>query len=558
MLPQRRESAEKYARHARAVFKADSATITVACAQRNEVLFLAQTGYVSVEAEPPANTLCAHAMLLDETVLCIPDLSKDWRYEGFSPVDAEGQPLHFYASAPIMLTTPDLSGSALRAHRERQNSGIARPMPTGRKIEAGRLTILAREPRHDFTEEDAAMLLTIAEMAAQSFENEALQAQARRTDLIQNSISQLLESLDPSDGSSCDEQPPEEHYPSLAVSSRLCPGRVKVTCDAFRAALETTAAYGLDLTPFRVSRPSAHAHAASGSSFSNGRSSVASPRSGGSASAYPSTPWLSTSGSGLSSNTSSPAPDSSISLFPELGSKSAASDIAAVPSPRSMRRVVSRPGSSAGKAGEVLTTSPGFRPPASPARPTHRPTHPAKHNSTSSFSWAADTSNSATSSGLDDDLVSIDSEDRVELVACSPPEARELDLSSVEAKTAICHYLARLKGRSQVTVHYPWSNDGTETPSEHEDASSQDYFRADPLASILPSDGGTRAYICTAVFDHEKQPLFLLLATFDESRYRSIESADTHFAQGCGVLLYSSVLRQQARLVDQAQLSFVR
>ncbi|KAN0063857.1 hypothetical protein ACQY0O_003462 [Thecaphora frezii] len=238
----------------------------VASTDDSEMLILAQEGgKPEVQRVDRAVTLCAHALLLAaDEVLVVNDTSQDWRFsacpstnEG-TPCSQLGHSLRFYASAPLYLSY-SLDGV----------EGL---------VQAGRLCIMAEEPRPDFGEADADLLLSIARMASEALEKEHQIRRNAKTADMQRRSANLLRAMDTVKPSS--RSPVSKDSASASNAStdagegifRYSTAAVEVACDELRGSLGAAAVAAIDISGLRVK----------GTAQGN-----LSPRT----SAYPLTPW---------------------------------------------------------------------------------------------------------------------------------------------------------------------------------------------------------------------------------------------------------------------------
>jgi signal transduction histidine kinase len=404
------------------------------------------------------------------------------------------------------------------------------------RIEVGRLTLLDTELRPHFGEPDALLLQEIADMCAEALENEHHIANAQRTHRMQRSVTRLAAALDPpqNEGLLGEAEQQQQHYSSVSLENKtpLCPDRVQTVIDTMRESLEANTVYAIDVSSFRISS----------SRGIMSRQPSASPRTGG---GYPSTPWLSASSS--LPVTTPPIADSGagpqLAAFAETPEEGNEGMEQATP-PAKPRAPRSRPTSSAGSRSAASTvpvpSSPNFR----------RSSQHFSRSSISSSSIGSTGSNSSTPAAVEEQVCSFPDGDEhaVAVVATANGRAEDLCLSTSEARSSICTFFARRPRSSDMYIfRADLSSDADSDSPSSVDETELEIFR-DGLE--VPT------YLAVPVFDHERQPLYLLVVRY--AAPRAMEEADLHFSRACGTLLLSSVLRHRARLVDQAQLSFVR
>ncbi|CEH12670.1 Sensory transduction histidine kinase [Ceraceosorus bombacis] len=582
-LPRRnvkRHTADRYARHAKAVFRAAAATVTVACAQTTEpkILFLGQAGWLADNVIRASQTLCAHAMLSPRAVVCIPDLDADWRTVGLQPRDSRGQRVRFYASAPLVVSTPDSDGPA----SQQVCGGLS-------KVELGRLTILGTEPRSDFSEDDARVLQDIAEMISEALEHEAKHSQVQRMKKNQIAIAQLardtaddVDDMDRDDMQEDQEMLGHQHFTSSSAANRsghVRPRRLQKVANLVRSTFEASAVYAIDVTSARIT---SHRRSSTyGEGPISGRPVTDSPHSASSA-AYPQTPWLHSSGS--SGPQTTPLTPSSTdvhahSLFPDVSSSSVAADmntVAGAPplsalSPTSstgfstrrptLRHQVTNSSSASGSG-----LGSGFVPSSSSstshrqswsAATAHRISHASQGSDASSGEYSGHTSVDASSQTSELDFTCSlvpDSSFQFLALAGRPERVHELDIRSHEAQSALCQYMASRRERSDLDIDMHFG-----AVPLHDDIlhPNQDALYSDALEPLWASSGRQPATALTMlVFDHDRQPTYLILACFDEVRL--FDAGDWGFGRACIAVLYACVLRDSARMTSRQELQFVR
>ncbi|PWN41108.1 hypothetical protein IE81DRAFT_342304 [Ceraceosorus guamensis] len=582
-LPRRnmkRHAADRYARHAKAVFRAAAATVTVACAQTTEpkILFLGQAGWLADSVIQASQALCAHAMLSPRAVVCIPDLDEDWRTAGLQPRDSRGQRVRFYASAPLVLSTPDADGPA----SQQVCGGLS-------KVELGRLTILGTEPRSDFSEDDARLLQDIADMVSEALEHEAKHSQVQRMKKNQIAIAQLardtaddVDDMDRDDMQEDQEMLGHQHFTSSSAANRsghVRPRRLQKVANLVRSTFEASAVYAIDVTPARITshrRSSTH-----GESQISGRPVTDSPHSASSAT-YPQTPWLHSSGSSgppITPLTPSSQDVHAHSFFPDVSSSSVAADINAVAgtpplsalSPTfstgfSTRRPTLRHQATHSSSASGSGLGSGFVPSSSSstshrqswsAATAHRISHASQGSDASSGEYSGHTSVDASSQTSELEFtcsVAPDSTFQFLALAGRPERVHELDIESHEAQNALCQYMASRRERSDLDIDMHFG-----VVPLHDDIvyPNQDALYSDALEPLWASSGRQPATALTMlVFDHDRQPTYLILACFDELRL--FDAGDRGFGRACIALLYACVLRDSARMTSKQELQFVR
>ncbi|KAE8209559.1 hypothetical protein CF327_g6471 [Tilletia walkeri] len=281
----RRPTLQRYSALAEAVFRADFSAIFMANLKNPSEMFVftgigAPTDPTSV---PINKTVCGHAMLLADEVLVIPDLHSEWAFSGLPCTQAGGFPnsingegLHFYASAPIRVNPSGPSCLEKSSH-------------SSKNVTIGRLCILAKEPRFDWTNADSELLTSIARMCGDALENDYLQIRAVKVAEMQRAMSSLARSLD-------EDQDTAEEMTTAGLAAagssanardgnfNICPRRVEQACKHLRKALHADSVTAIDLSTFRVS--------------------TLHERRSTSGTAYPLTPWLPSPSPSLSFNSS--------------------------------------------------------------------------------------------------------------------------------------------------------------------------------------------------------------------------------------------------------------
>ncbi|UTT90079.1 hypothetical protein NDA17_007318 [Ustilago hordei] len=181
---QEREALLLYIKHAKAVFKCEYASFMVESPDEAYMLILAQHGGdPQVQIVPRTLTVCSHAMLLpDEEVLVIHDTKNDWRFRSCpstlagTVTNVKGKPMNFYASAPLFLSY-SLHGIEGR-------------------VQVGRLCIMDEQPRPDFDEKDAELLLSVGKMAGDALEKEFQSYKNAKASEMQVRTSSIIRSLE--------------------------------------------------------------------------------------------------------------------------------------------------------------------------------------------------------------------------------------------------------------------------------------------------------------------------------------------------------------------------
>lgn len=248
------------------VFRCDFASITVACADNQSSSFISREGAAVETAAVARNTMCDHAMLLaDDEIFVVPDMLEDWRFAHFSFSAKKGDPMRFYASAPILLSNSE---------EEREEE---------RKVQVGRLVIMRKEPWKDFGEVEAELLMDIAKMAQEALENEYLHRHLMKVEQIQRETVSLSWHLN----LAADEEVSQDKGKG-ARNILLCPRQMQRVVDTAKDMVGAASVTAVDVSDFRLQ---SHASGTSVASF-------ASPRSGTPYGGYPSMPWLSSSSSG--------------------------------------------------------------------------------------------------------------------------------------------------------------------------------------------------------------------------------------------------------------------
>ncbi|MCO5556122.1 hypothetical protein L7F22_009666 [Adiantum nelumboides] len=173
--PQVRPSVNRYVRHAKSVFKCDYVSVSVAASDEKSTLFLASEGSACAHMIATNTVMCGHAMLLGEDeMFVVPNLEEDWRFKHLiKDGEYKGHGMHFYASAPILLT----------AQVESDEDQVP--------VHVGRLTIMRKEPWKDFGDTEAEILLDIARMTQETLENEYLQSYTKKVQMMQREAAKL-------------------------------------------------------------------------------------------------------------------------------------------------------------------------------------------------------------------------------------------------------------------------------------------------------------------------------------------------------------------------------
>ncbi|KAK0541054.1 hypothetical protein OC835_000374 [Tilletia horrida] len=249
-----RPTLQRYATLAKAVFRADFSAIFMSnLKSASDMCIAASTGAPTNPCVVPiSKTICGHAMLIPDQVLVIPNIKEEWCFTGLPctqnggfPNTLDGKGLSFYASAPIRVSP---SGP----------SPLKRAAQPTKAVAIGRLCILAREPRYDWTDADSELLTSIAGMAGEALENDYLQHRAIKVSEMQRAMTSLARSLDEDQ-----EQAEEKTAAGLAAAMsaanardgqfRICPRRVEQACKHLRKALHADSVTAVDLSTFKVS-----------------------------------------------------------------------------------------------------------------------------------------------------------------------------------------------------------------------------------------------------------------------------------------------------------------
>ena len=265
---------ERYCRHTKAVFKVSYSALFIATTHDQDMSIVSSAGGIEgFHRLPRQQTLCSHAMLLKDDVFVVQDARKDWRFKGLASELGVGygcvkssDPLYFYASAPLKLSTPSLD-----------------PRLPEEMVQVGRLAIMSNEFR-DFTQEDSELLNNIASMLSEAIENEFRGLLAAKSKRIQQTLGQMARLVeDPEALSFCAVNrrklgkavaDPKE----LDARNRgfLCPLRTEIICEKLRETLGAATAYAIDVTGLKPHE----SHRYHGRSLTR------------KASAYPEMPWL--------------------------------------------------------------------------------------------------------------------------------------------------------------------------------------------------------------------------------------------------------------------------
>ncbi|KAL9940091.1 hypothetical protein V8E36_000796 [Tilletia maclaganii] len=253
-----RPTLDRYTALAKAVFRADYAAIFMSNLRNNSQMCIASSigAPTNTCSVPISQTICGHAMLIPDKVLVIPNIREDWLFHGLPcaqaggyPNTADGQPLLFYASAPIRVS---VSGP----------SALKRSTDKSRTVTIGRLCILSREARYNWTDADSELLTSIASMCGDAFENDYLQHRALKVSEMQRAMSSLARTLTEDIDHGEDETSTSTAAGLAAVMSgpsardgqlKVCPLRVEQACKHLRKALHADSVTAVDLSTFRVS-----------------------------------------------------------------------------------------------------------------------------------------------------------------------------------------------------------------------------------------------------------------------------------------------------------------
>lgn len=245
-----------HVKHAKAVFKCAYASVIVQTFDESSLLILAQDGGDPlVEQVPQTVSLCSHAMLLpDDEVLVINNTKDDWRFRSCpstlagSAASATGDPMNFYASAPLVLSY-SLDGV----------EGL---------VQVGRLCIMDEKPRSRFEDQDAELLFSIAKMAADSLEKDFQSSRNAKTADMQRRLGSLIRLVDNISNSQA-----KAHLSSSNTAAsgdtyhRFSRAVVERGCNDVKDCLGATAVAAFDVSQFRLGRRAASdAHQSSSTS----------------------------------------------------------------------------------------------------------------------------------------------------------------------------------------------------------------------------------------------------------------------------------------------------
>ncbi|PWN51704.1 hypothetical protein IE53DRAFT_361370 [Violaceomyces palustris] len=256
--PRGRTTLDKYCQHAKDIFKADFAAVSMAQLDQDKVSVFSPcgAGLEKFEEAPLTRSVCAHAMLLGEAACIIPDRSKDWRMKEmeFGPgKDFPYQPkegFRFYASAPLMASAPN----------EHDPEGDDVQVPVGR------FCVIGFEPRPDFSDDDMRILENVAQMASEALERDWQSTRALKAMDLQRTAMSLSSKL-----MNLDLRPGDEDGPLNTV-------HFDDTCEELKAALNADCVVCLDIASFHLSQ-NALTHVANGWSDSH-RASLDTSRHG--------------------------------------------------------------------------------------------------------------------------------------------------------------------------------------------------------------------------------------------------------------------------------------
>jgi signal transduction histidine kinase/ActR/RegA family two-component response regulator len=427
------------------------------------------------------NTICDHASLLgDEEVFVVPDLSQDWRFQ--DPLFlASKDSLHFYASAPIVLS----EGGA----------------DVTKMVQAGRLTIMRKEPWHEFGEEEAELLMDIAKMCQEAIENEWLHAHAKSVQRMQRELAHMSYELDLAVDEDTNEDITKDKAKESTVGVLLCPPRMQRVVDLMREMMGASTVSAIDVTQYRLQGLRADAV----------YSSAASPRGSVHCGAYSSMPWL-------------------------QRSSSQGSDASQTSSFRSLDE---------SNGSDFHVTSPtGFdTTPSISDRSSYLLRDPHSRSLSSDLS-------------MEDNLRYVVSPGSSPSIAVYSGDVDDCPTVSMPAQLQeIGLLLTRMHKDHKVTKPTLYRNyAATEIFDDDEDQRESDYDN--PLESLMSP--ATRSYITIPVFANDRiQPLFMFIVSFINNKKIFAES-ERLFCYSSGVIVGAACLRQQARLADRTQLDFIR
>jgi signal transduction histidine kinase/ActR/RegA family two-component response regulator len=407
-------------------------------------------------------------------------LSKDWRFQSDEFLASKGD-LLFYASAPILLS--DGSG------------------PASKMVQVGRFTIMGKQPRPEFDEEDGQLLMDIAKMAQEAIENDWLHAHSKTVERMQRELAHMSYELN----LAVDEDITNDKARESTMGILLCPPRMQKIVDVMREMLNASTVSAIDVTDYQLQAPRAN-------SIFNSSSS---PRGSVHYGAYPSMPWLRSSSSTGASQDSDLEVNSS---FPSLtGSNSS----------------------------DFNVTSPTEYD-ASISSSSHYANGPPKYSHTRSASSGI---------SLEDTERYQVSPGSVPSIAVFSGEATHCPaLSSSSQIQELGFLLTRMHKDHKLAKPRLFRNEHEGDNPDDDEKSEAEYDN--PLASLLgPS---TESYVTIPVFANDRiQPLFMFVISFTKKN-KILAESERLFCYSSGVIVGAACLRQQARLADRAQLDFIR
>lgn len=442
-------------------------------------MFLSGVGHQEFIPHTALNTICDHASLLgNEEVFYVPDLRKDWRFQDPKFLASKDH-LCFYASAPIVLSEGGADDTKV--------------------VQAGRLTIMRKQPWEEFGEDEAELLMDIAKMAQESIENEWLHAHSKKVQRMQRELAHMSYELN----LAVDEDITKDKARESTMGVLLCPPRMQKVVDVMRDILGASTVTAIDITDYRLQEARAD------SVFT----SASSPRGSVHYGAFPSMPWL------RSSSSTGASHDSDL----EVNSSFRFSDNA---------------------SSDFNVTSPTDI-----------------DGSTSSYDKAAGARryphSRSTSSGLslDDNeryLVAPGATPSIAVYSGNADNCPAISTSSQMHEMGLL--LTKMHKNHKLAKPHLYNNEDESDHADDDERSEADY--ENPLAALIPAT--TKSYVTIPVFANDRiQPLFMFIISFSGKKEVLAES-DRLFCYSCGVIVGAACLRQQARLADRAQLDFIR
>lgn len=467
-------------------------------------------------------------MLLEaDQLFVIPDMEKDWRFQGFMIESPQSRPLRFYASAPIVLSAP----------------------PTGETdegpVQVGRLTIMSHEPREDMGEDDSELLLDIARMAQEALENEYLEVHAKKVLQMQREAAKLAHSFD----MSLTHEENSSDIPkvnSLGIS--YSPKRAQEAAESLYTILKPNSVMTIDVSNFRVAPERRTANVSMAAS---------SPRSSIHMGGYPATPWLRQSttspGSSPSSAPMTPPPEDRGHAALFSGSESASTTSA-----------------SSVHSGERITSplAPHNHHPhdaSSPSAPkrlqrntsgAHRASNSFSNHGHHQHNRSTSTAHMSAFSAIDEETCVVDATAAASIIVKVGDGKTVSNVDSPAQTTAICSFLTFIKKHSKQNKPLVYSPHLLDESSSDEDATSNsDDVAKNPLSLLVSSD--TKVYATIPIFTvDKKQPLFICILSWNS--VAALNDSDKLFCYTIGKIVQGAILRSSARHADRAQLDFIR